>query len=186
MYLIVLTHHYHLYCFPHSSLIIHLISIHIHTHYRLQSNPILESFGNARTHRNDNSSRFGKFIELRFNYKGMLIGASIETYLLGEFLFIYSIYMVYVCCEFFVRMLCMLRCFDLRCVRGCKLWLFWETWALLRLGLCKTLTTFQTEHVYCELTCKLETYMHGSGVRIELSLESLFGLRLVKLEPCSE
>ena len=48
----------------------------------LQSNPILESFGNARTIRNDNSSRFGKFIELHFSKRGHLIGGTIKTYLL--------------------------------------------------------------------------------------------------------
>ena len=50
----------------------------------LQSNHILESFGNARTIRNDSSSRFGKFIEIQFTRLGHVAGASIETYFLEK------------------------------------------------------------------------------------------------------
>eukprot|EP01031_Cornospumella_fuschlensis_P032572 gene32572-39384_t len=65
-------------------------------HLVLQSNPILESFGNARTLRNDNSSRFGKFIEINFapaldnSQKLRISGATIRTYLLERVRLVYQ------------------------------------------------------------------------------------------------
>uniref|UniRef100_A0A8C5BMJ2 Unconventional myosin-Va-like n=1 Tax=Gadus morhua TaxID=8049 RepID=A0A8C5BMJ2_GADMO len=50
----------------------------------LASNPIMEAIGNAKTTRNDNSSRFGKYIEIGFDKKNRIIGAMMKTYLLEK------------------------------------------------------------------------------------------------------
>uniref|UniRef100_A0A8C2ZTZ5 Myosin VA n=1 Tax=Cyclopterus lumpus TaxID=8103 RepID=A0A8C2ZTZ5_CYCLU len=50
----------------------------------LASNPIMEALGNAKTTRNDNSSRFGKYIEIGFDKKHCIIGANMRTYLLEK------------------------------------------------------------------------------------------------------
>merc|ERR1712001_369355 len=48
------------------------------------TNPIMESYGNAKTSRNDNSSRFGKFIRIHFGPSGKLAGCDIQSYLLEK------------------------------------------------------------------------------------------------------
>ncbi|KPP61885.1 myosin-7-like, partial [Scleropages formosus] len=50
----------------------------------IQANPVLEAFGNAKTTRNNNSSRFGKFIRIHFGPTAKLAGADIESYLLEK------------------------------------------------------------------------------------------------------
>ncbi|AEE31928.1 P-loop containing nucleoside triphosphate hydrolases superfamily protein [Arabidopsis thaliana] len=50
----------------------------------LKTNPILEAFGNAKTLRNDNSSRFGKLIEIHFSETGKISGAQIQTFKSGS------------------------------------------------------------------------------------------------------
>lgn len=56
----------------------------------LASNPIMEAIGNAKTIRNDNSSRFGKYIEINFDKANCIIGAHMRTYLLEKSRVVYQ------------------------------------------------------------------------------------------------
>jgi myosin heavy subunit len=56
----------------------------------IQTNPVLEAWGNAKTVRNDNSSRFGKFIRIHFNQSGKLAGTYIQLF----FLLVFKVFVV--------------------------------------------------------------------------------------------
>jgi myosin heavy subunit len=57
----------------------------------LSTNPILESFGNAKTTRNHNSSRFGKFIKILMDSNGEFIGSQLDNYLLEKTRVVYQV-----------------------------------------------------------------------------------------------
>jgi len=64
------------------------IEFHVHVDYtasvHMCSLQMLQAIGNAKTTRNDNSSRFGKYIQISFSENNTIIGASMRTYLLEK------------------------------------------------------------------------------------------------------